>query len=188
MIAVNKNEHWGEISPVKISMSSIIDGNLDNTNQLYINDTLNLTVEMTGYFDFIDSELKDTIQFKLADLDGDGEYLGDYMPEEPLNIWPNKKYILNVRYVHESGELYEVQAETTTPQRLNLQSIQDYKNCEECSDPTIFGQANCENNGEIWIVEEDVLIDSINTNNFSEIYEEEGEDIFDIFENNENPL
>ena len=105
MIALNENEHWGEINPVKISMSSIIDGNLDNTNQLYINDTLNLTVEMTGYFDFLDSTLQDTIKFKLADLDGDGEYLGDYIPAEPfLNIWPNKKYILNVRYLHETGE------------------------------------------------------------------------------------
>ena len=182
MIELNENEHWGEIAPVKVSMSSIIDGNLDNTNQLYINDSLNLKVEMIGYFDFIDSTLKDTIDFQLVDIDGDGEYFGDYLPKEDLNLWPNKKYILNVNYVNETGELYEVQAETTTPQRLNVKSIQDYKNCEECSDPTIFGQTNCENNGETWIIEQDILIDTINTSNFSSIYDDVGPYIWAIFD------
>ena len=51
---------FGEIDTLRVSLSSSIDANLENANQLYINDA---NVTITGLFDEQNDELISTIQF-----------------------------------------------------------------------------------------------------------------------------
>ena len=107
-------------------------------------------------------ELISTIMF--TSLNEFGKY---YIDEEiEYHIWPNKKYTLNVVY-----ENYEVNGSTTIPDYLTIESIEDTYNCEQCSDPTIYGETTCENAGENWNSElQD--IDEINIDNFDYINNE----------------
>ena len=153
------NTSIGEIDTVRVSLSSSIDANLENANQLYIN---NADVSITGAFDLDNEELIDTIIF--TSLNEFGKY---YIDEEiEYHIWPNKTYTLNVVY-----ENYEVNGSTTTPDYLTIESIEDTYNCEQCSDPTIYGETTCENAGENWNSELQ-NIDEINIDNFDYINNE----------------
>ena len=153
------NTSIGEIDTVRVSLSSSIDANLENANQLYIN---NADVSITGAFDLDNEELISTIIF--TSLNEFGKY---YIDEEiEYHIWPNKTYTLNVVY-----ENYEVNGSTTTPDYLTIESIEDTYNCEQCSDPAIYGETTCENAGENWNSElQD--IDEINIDNFDYINNE----------------
>ena len=153
------NTSIGEIDTVRVSLSSSIDANLENANQLYIN---NANVSITGAFDLDNEELISTIIF--TSLNEFGKY---YIDEEiEYHIWPNKTYTLNVVY-----ENYEVNGSTTTPDYLTIESIEDTYNCEQCSDPTIYGETTCENAGENWNSELQ-NIDEINIDNFDYINNE----------------
>ena len=153
------NTSFGEIDTVRVSLSSSIDANLENANQLYIN---NADVSITGAFDLDNEELISTIMF--TSLNEFGKY---YIDEEiEYHIWPNKTYTLNVVY-----ENYEVNGSTTTPDYLTIESIEDTYNCEQCSDPTIYGETTCENAGENWNSELQ-NIDEINIDNFDYINNE----------------
>lgn len=153
------NTSIGEIDTVRVSLSSSIDANLENANQLYIN---NADVSITGAFDLDNEELISTIIF--TSLNEFGKY---YIDEEiEYHIWPNKTYTLNVVY-----ENYEVNGSTTTPDYLTIESIEDTYNCEQCSDPTIYGETTCENAGENWNSELQ-YIDEINIDNFDYINNE----------------
>ena len=153
------NTSIGEIDTVRVSLSSSIDANLENANQLYIN---NADVSITGAFDLDNEELISTIIF--TSLNEFGKY---YINEEiEYHIWPNKTYTLNVVY-----ENYEVNGSTTTPDYLTIESIEDTYNCEQCSDPTIYGETTCENAGENWNSELQ-NIDEINIDNFDYINNE----------------
>ena len=48
----------GEINTIRVSMSSEIDANLNNTNELYIDDAI---VSITGPFDFNDNQVETEI-------------------------------------------------------------------------------------------------------------------------------
>ena len=153
------NTSIGEIDTVRVSLSSSIDANLENANQLYIN---NADVSITGAFDLDNEELISTIIF--TSLNEFGKY---YIDEEiEYHIWPNKTYTVNVLY-----ENYEVNGSTTTPDYLSIESIEDTYNCEQCSDPTIYGETTCENAGENWNSELQ-NIDEINIDNFDYINNE----------------
>ena len=153
------NTSFGEIDTLRVSLSSSIDANLENANQLYIN---NADVSITGAFDLDNEELISTIIF--TSLNEFGKY---YIDEEiEYHIWPNKTYTLNVVY-----ENYEVNGSTTTPDYLTIESIEDTYNCEQCSDPTIYGETTCENAGENWNSELQ-NIDEINIDNFDYINNE----------------
>ena len=153
------NTSIGEIDTVRVSLSSSIDANLENANQLYINSA---DVSITGAFDLDNEELIETIIF--TSLNEFGKY---YIDEEiEYHIWPNKTYTLNVVY-----ENYEVNGSTTTPDYLTIESIEDTYNCEQCSDPTIYGETTCENSGENWNSELQ-NIDEINIDNFDYINNE----------------
>ena len=153
------NTSIGEIDTVRVSLSSSIDANLENANQLYIN---NADVSITGAFDLDNEELISSIMF--TSLNEFGKY---YIDEEiDYHIWPNKTYTLNVVY-----ENYEVNGSTTTPDYLTIESIEDTYNCEQCSDPTIYGETTCENAGENWNSELQ-NIDEINIDNFDYINNE----------------
>ena len=153
------NTSIGEIDTVRVSLSSSIDANLENANQLYINSA---DVSITGAFDLDNEELIETIIF--TSLNEFGKY---YIDEEiEYHIWPNKTYTLNVVY-----ENYEVNGSTTTPDYLTIESIEDTYNCEQCSDPTIYGETTCENAGENWNSELQ-NIDEINIDNFDYINNE----------------
>ena len=143
----------GTIDTVRVSMSSEIDANLNNTNELYINDA---QVTITGAFDQ-DENIIRTISL------GSENDLGKYAinQEEEYIIWPNSSYTLNVSY----GE-YQISGTTTTPNYLTIESIEDTYNCEECSDPTIYGETTCENANENWTSEQQDIV-PINTNNES---------------------
>ena len=153
------NTSIGEIDTVRVSLSSSIDANLENANQLYIN---NADVSITGAFDLDNEELISTIIF--TSLNEFGKYYIDEQIE--YHIWPNKTYTLNVVY-----ENYEVNGSTTTPDYLTIESIEDTYNCEQCSDPTIYGETTCENAGENWNSELQ-NIDEINIDNFDYINNE----------------
>ena len=153
------NTSFGEIDTLRVSLSSSIDANLENANQLYIN---NADVSITGAFDLDNEELISTIIF--TSLNEFGKY---YIDEEiEYHIWPNKTYTVNVLY-----ENYEVNGSTTTPDYLSIESIEDTYNCEQCSDPTIYGETTCENAGENWNSELQ-NIDEINIDNFDYINNE----------------
>ena len=144
---------FGEIDTLRVSLSSSIDANLENANQLYINDA---NVSITGLFDEQNDELISTIQF--ISLNEFGKYYID--DEIEYKIWPNKEYTINVNYND-----YEVAASTITPDYLSIESIEDNYNCEECSDPSIYGETTCENAGETWNSELQ-NIQEINIDNF----------------------
>ena len=148
----------GEINTIRVSMSSEIDANLNNTNELYIDDAI---VSITGPFDFNDNQVETEIN--LMSLDTLGQYIvpGDI----DYKIWPNSNYTLNVSY-----QDYTVSGTTTTPNYLTIGSIEDTYNCEQCSDPTIYGQTTCENSGENWTSEEQYIA-PINIENFDNIIE-----------------
>mgnify|MGYP001460087502 FL=1 len=153
------NTSFGEIDTLRVSLSSSIDANLENANQLYIN---NADVSIAGAFDLDNEELISTIIF--TSLNEFGKY---YIDEEiEYHIWPNKTYTVNVLY-----ENYEVNGSTTTPDYLSIESIEDTYNCEQCSDPTIYGETTCENAGENWNSELQ-NIDEINIDNFDYINNE----------------
>lgn len=153
------NTAFGEIDTVRVSLSSSIDANLENANQLYINTA---DVSITGAFDSNNENLISTIN--LISLNELGKY---YIDEEiEYHIWPNKIYSLSVTY-----ENYEVSGSTTTPDYLSIESIEDAYNCEECSDPTIYGETTCQNAGENWNSELQ-NIDEINIDNFDYINNE----------------
>ena len=143
----------GEINTIRVSMSSEIDANLNNTNELYIDDAI---VSITGPFDFNDNQVETEIN--LMSLDSLGQYIvpGDI----DYKIWPNSNYTLNVSY-----QDYTVSGTTTTPNYLTIGSIEDTYNCEQCSDPTIYGQTTCENSGENWTSQEQYIA-PINVANF----------------------
>ena len=143
----------GEINTIRVSMSSEIDANLNNTNELYIDDAI---VSITGPFDFNDNQVETEIN--LMSLDSLGQYIvpGDI----DYKIWPNSNYTLNVSY-----QDYTVSGTTTTPNYLTIGSIEDTYNCEQCSDPTIYGETTCENSGENWTSQEQYIA-PINVANF----------------------
>jgi hypothetical protein len=136
-------------------MSSEIDANLNNTNELYINDA---EVTITGAFD------QDENIIRTISLDSEND-LGKYIinQEEEYIIWPNSSYTLNVTYSD-----YSVSGTTITPNYLTIGSIEDTYNCEECSDPTIYGETTCENQGGTWDSNLDI-IKTINVDNFDDI-------------------
>ena len=179
IIQMNDQFYLPDITPVKVSMSSAIDASLDDTNQLYINDAL---VTMEGYFNPTDSSDKTTIEFKYVQ-----NSLGEYLPDnlEQYYLWPNKEYILSVTYNNGQKD-FEINASTMIPELLQVKSIGDISwICEECSNPYIFGQTSCENQGYTWVIGEEI-IDSININNFSTIFDDFGFDVFNFIENPEN--
>tara|TARA_B100000131_G_scaffold318726_1_gene363171 strand:- start:2397 stop:3593 length:1197 start_codon:yes stop_codon:yes gene_type:complete len=143
----------GEINTIRVSMSSEIDANLNNTNELYIDDAI---VSITGPFDFNDNQVETEIN--LMSLDSLGQYIvpGDI----DYKIWPNSNYTLNVSY-----QDYTVSGTTTTPNYLTIGSIEDTYNCEQCSDPTIYGETTCENSDENWTSQEQYIA-PINVANF----------------------
>tara|TARA_Y100001934_G_C12380357_1_gene792010 strand:- start:2509 stop:3738 length:1230 start_codon:yes stop_codon:yes gene_type:complete len=146
----------GIIDNVKVSLSSTIDANLDNSNELYVNSA---DVFISGPFDESDENIIDSLYFdSLNDL---GEYT---ISTDLYKIWPNRDYTLNVKF-----EDYEVMATTTTPSYLTIESIEDTYNCEECSDSSIYGETTCENAGENWISQQQ-NIDIINVDNYDSIY------------------
>ena len=170
IIQMNDQFYLPDITPVKVSMSSAIDASLDDTNQLYINDAL---VTMEGYFNPTDSSDKTTIEFKYVQ-----NSLGEYLPDnlEQYYLWPNKEYILSVTYNNGQKD-FEINASTMIPELLQVKSIGDISwICEECSNPYIFGQTSCENQGYTWVIGEEI-IDSININNFSTIFDDFGFDV-----------
>lgn len=144
-------ETIGVIDTLRVSLSSDINSNIDNANQLYI-DEAQVTIE--GPF----GDTDEITEIQLLPLGSLGKY---FVPDSTnYSIQENKNYILNVSYNN-----YNVSAQTTTPDYLNISSLEDTYNCEECSDPTIFGQTSCENQGEEWNSELQ-NIDTINVNNF----------------------
>ena len=165
MLEITDNFIQSEINAIHVSMSSAIDNNIDNANDLYINDaevTISGPLNIDATDNFVTLEYSDSLP---------GVY---YPSRDDYYIFSNSTYILNVKYTNsDSGEYYEVNASTTTPEKISIKSIayQDSYLCEECSDPSIFGETNCENQGETWITEL-VDIDSINVNNFSTINEQ----------------
>ena len=144
---------YGEIDTVRVSMSSQIDANLENANQLYIDDA---NVTITGAFDQDENNIRTILLNSVNDL---GKYVVD--ENEEYKIWPNSSYTLNVIY-----QDYTVSGTTTTPSYLTIGSIEDTYNCEQCSDPTIYGQTTCENSGENWTSELQ-NIKTINVDNFN---------------------
>tara|TARA_B100001142_G_scaffold54562_1_gene52930 strand:- start:3224 stop:4441 length:1218 start_codon:yes stop_codon:yes gene_type:complete len=142
----------GEIDPVRVSLSSEIDANIGDTESLYINDAI---VTITGAFDQDESNIRTITLNTIDDL---GQYVVD--ENEEYKIWPNSNYTLNVIY-----EDYTVSGTTTTPNYLTIESIEDNYNCEQCSDPTIYGETTCENSDENWTSEEQ-YIPPINVANF----------------------
>jgi len=144
---------YGEIDTVRVSMSSQIDANLENANQLYIDDA---NVTITGAFDQDESIIR---TIALNTVNNLGKYAVDI--NEEYKIWPNSSYTLNVIY-----QDYTVSGTTTTPSYLTIGSIEDTYNCEQCSDPTIYGETTCENSGENWTSELQ-NIESINVDNFN---------------------
>ena len=154
---------YGEIDTVRVSMSSQIDANLDNANQLYIDDAI---VTIRGAFDQDESSIR---TIALNTVNNLGKYAVD--TTEAYKIWPNSSYTLNVLYQDYSGTTYTVSGTTTTPNYLTIESIEDTYNCEQCSDPTIYGETTCENSGEIWTSELQ-NIETINVDNFNLINNE----------------
>tara|TARA_Y100001936_G_C16014135_1_gene635441 strand:- start:21 stop:1214 length:1194 start_codon:yes stop_codon:yes gene_type:complete len=144
---------YGNIDTVRVSLSSQIDANIDNANQLYIDDA---NVTITGPFDQDENIIRTISLNPINDL---GKYIID--GNEEYEIWPNSNYILNVTY-----QDYTVSGATTTPNYLTIESIEDTYNCEQCSDPTIYGQNTCENSGENWTSELQ-NIELINVDNFN---------------------
>jgi len=157
LFEINGNA-FGNIDTVRVSISSQIDANLENANQLYID---NASVAITGAFDE-DENIIRTIQ--VNSLNTLGQYIVD--ENEEYKIWPNSTYTLNVIY-----EDYIVSGITTTPNYLTISSIEDTYNCEQCSDPTIYGETTCENSNENWTSEQQ-NIELINVDNFDLINNE----------------
>ena len=146
---------YGDIDTVRVSISSKIDANLENANQLYIDDA---SVTITGAFDQDESNIRTISLNSVNDL---GKYVVDAYENEEYKIWPNSNYTLNVIY-----EDYTVSGTTTTPSYLTIESIEDTYNCEQCSDPIIYGETTCENAGENWTSELQ-NIEPINVDNFN---------------------
>ena len=144
---------YGDIDTIRVSMSSQIDADLENANQLYIDDA---NVTITGAFDQDENNIRTILLNSVNDL---GKYIVD--ENEDYKIWPNSSYTLNVIY-----EDYTVSGTTTTPSYLTIDSIEDTYNCEQCSDPTIYGETTCENSGENWTSELQ-NIEPINVDNFN---------------------
>jgi hypothetical protein len=135
---------YGDIDTVRVSMSSQIDANLENSNQLYID---NAEVSITGAFDDNEGIIR---TISLNSINNLGKYVVDQNVE--YKIWPNSNYTLNVIY-----EDYIVSGNTTTPSYLTIGSIEDNYNCEQCSDPTIYGETTCENSGANWTSEQQII-------------------------------
>ena len=144
---------YGDIDTIRVSMSSQIDADLENANQLYIDDA---NVTITGAFDQDENNIRTILLNSVNNL---GKYVVD--ENEEYKIWPNSSYTLNVIY-----QDYTVSGTTTTPSYLTIGSIEDTYNCEQCSDPTIYGETTCENSGENWTSELQ-NIESINVDNFN---------------------
>ena len=144
---------YGDIDTIRVSMSSQIDADLENANQLYIDDA---NVTITGAFDQDENTIRTILLNSVNDL---GKYIVD--ENEDYKIWPNSSYTLNVIY-----EDYTASGTTTTPSYLTIESIEDTYNCEQCSDPTIYGETTCENSDENWTSELQ-NIESINVDNFN---------------------
>ena len=145
----------GEIDTIRVSLSSEIDANIGNTQSLYVN---NANVTITGSFDQDESDIRTITLSTVNDL---GKYVIDQ--NEEYKIWPNSNYTLNVSY-----QDYIVSGTTTTPNYLTIGSIEDNYNCEQCSDPTIYGETTCENSGGNWTSEEQYIA-PINVTNFDGI-------------------
>ena len=145
----------GEIDTIRVSLSSEIDANIGNTQSLYVN---NANVTITGSFDQDESDIRTITLSAVNDL---GKYVIDQ--NEEYKIWPNSNYTLNVSY-----QDYTVSSTTTTPNYLTIGSIEDNYNCEQCSDPTIYGETTCENSGGNWTSEEQYIA-PINVTNFDDI-------------------
>ena len=157
----NGTETISSIDTIHVSMSSSFNSNISNADSLYINDAI---IKMHGYFSLENDT--DTSTIMLSQIG-----LGKYLPEDNnYKIWPNKDYNINVKY-----NSYEVNASTTTPSAISISSIEDTYNCAQCSDPTIFGETTCENQGGTWNSELQ-NIDTININNYNTINSEIGGD------------
>ena len=100
------NETIGTIDTLRVSLSSDINSNIDNANQLYIDDA---QVTISGPFG-------DTDEITEIQLMSYGS-LGKYFIPDSINysIQENKNYILNVSYNN-----YNVSAKTTTHDYLNI--------------------------------------------------------------------
>ena len=170
MLQISENDYNSSIE-VTISISSAIDNNIEDTDELYINDA---TVKITGNFNLDDSDTTSSI-ITLAHNDNDK--LGTYYPDNNSNykIWPNSTYTLEVEATVEN-QFYQVDSKTTTPNILSVESIDEFLGepimwtCEECSDPFIYDQTSCENQGETWSITQET-IETINVNNFFQILE-----------------
>ena len=93
------NTAFGEIDTVRVSLSSSIDANLENANQLYINTA---DVSITGAFDSNNENLISTINLKdssiylkLVSTPFESKYLEEFVPAiKPINI--NNPIVINM--------------------------------------------------------------------------------------------
>ena len=160
------DENYESSIEITISMSSSIDNNIEHTNELYINDAL---VKITGNFNL---EPIDTIESTIELYHNENDKLGTYYPNnDNYKIWPNNEYSLEIITIDGN---YSVDSKTTTPNILSVESINEFFGeeiiwtCEECSNPFIYDQTSCENQGYDWnITEEPIGI--INVHNFYNI-------------------
>ena len=169
MLQISENDYNSSIE-VTVSMSSAIDNNIEDTDELYINDAI---VKITGNFNLDDSDTTSSI---ITLVHNDNDKLGTYYPDHSnYKIWPNSIYTLEVEATVEN-QFYQVDSKTTTPNILSVESIDEFLGepimwtCEECSDAFIYDQTSCENQGETWSITQET-IETINVNNFFQILE-----------------
>ena len=165
MLQISADEYQSSME-VTVSMSSSIDSDIEHTNELYINDA---AVKIIGKFNLDENNTtNDTITLIHSNIDKLGTY---YPSDDNYKIWPNSEYFLEVTT---SDGNYSVDSRTITPNVLSIESINEIYGeeimwiCEECSDPFIYDQINCENAGHTWNIEEQ-SIGTINVDNFSNI-------------------
>jgi len=168
MLQISENE-YDSIIEVTVSMSSAIDNNIEHTDELYINDAI---VKITGNLNLNEN---DTTFTTITLIHNNNDKLGTYYPpNDNYKIWPNSTYTLEVET---SDGFYKINSETTTPNALSVESIDQFLGeqimwiCEECSDPFIYDQTSCENEGETWNITEEA-IGTVNVNNFFDIVSE----------------
>ena len=169
MFEMNEDIIVSSIDTIHVSLSSSINNNIDNSNELYINDA-----EVILYGNFGPNHDTLVVFENVAH--------GKYLPEQnSYLIYPNTEYRLEVKYgINEDNSYeYEANSKTITPQALEVSSLENiWYICEECSDPTIYDQTTCENQNETW-TSESIEIDTINMNNFATIFNEVGFQVLD---------
>ena len=173
------SENYKSSIEVTVSMSSSIDNDIEHTNELYIDDAL---VKITGNFNLNDT---DTIETIIELYHNENDKLGTYYPNNNnYKIWPNNEYTLEVETIDGN---YSIDSKTTTPNVLSVESINEIYGeeimwtCEECSDPFIYDQTSCENQGYTWNITEEPIA-TINVHNFFDIISD-GYSIQDIRNN-----